>query len=74
MSYNLYKRLRSLLPESPLLIGTVTGINATEVYLTLPDGSSLKARGEATVGQKVYVRDGLIEGLAPDLTVVTLSV
>jgi len=36
--------------------------------ITLPGGGKLQARGEATQGQRVFVRDGAIEGPAPELT------
>ena len=38
--------------------------------ITLPGGGVLQARGEATAGQRVFVRDGVIEGEAPTLTYV----
>jgi hypothetical protein len=34
----------------------------------LPGGGKLQARGETTPGQRVFVRDGAIEGPAPELT------
>ena len=34
----------------------------------------LQARGDAAVSDRVFVRDGLIEGLAPALTVVTIDI
>jgi hypothetical protein len=36
----------------------------------LPGGGVLQARGDAAVGDRVFVRDGLIEGPAPALTYV----
>jgi hypothetical protein len=35
--------------------------------IEMPGGGVLQARGEATQGQRVFVRDGLIEGPAPEL-------
>jgi len=40
----------------------------------LPGGGVLQARGAAVVGDHVFVRDGLIEGLAPSLPIVSIDV
>jgi len=74
MGYNLYRDLRSLLPAPRLLIGTVTAIDAGKVMVTLPDGATLSARGNATLGSTVYIRDGAIEGPAPALTVEVIEI
>jgi len=67
MSRNLAYQLRALMPQRPLVIGTVQRIVSNIATVQLPDGTSLQARGSATIGMKVYVRDGAIEGEAPDL-------
>jgi hypothetical protein len=74
MSYNLYRRLRDILPDEPLLVGLITSESAAGYVIQLPDGAEIVARGDATVGQRVFVRAGLIEGPAPELPVVLLSV
>jgi hypothetical protein len=74
MTFNFYKRLRSILPEPRLLIGTVLSVDTTSARVELPDGSVVHARGEATAGQKVYLRNGVIEGPAPDLPVVNIEI
>lgn len=71
---NLYKALLGLLPQRPLLVGTVTSIAGGIATIELPDGKTVQARGDATVATKVYFRDGAIEGVAPDLTVVLIDV
>ena len=71
---NLWKRLKQLLPDAPLLIGTVTDVSTFGAMVELPDGSFVNVRGEASVGQKVFIRDGLIEGLAPTLTTVLIEI
>lgn len=68
VSTNLWRRLKQLLPDAPLLIGTVIAVSDYDVFVQLPDGAQLRARGEASVGQVVFVRDGLVEGEAPNLT------
>ena len=35
--------------------------------MVLPGGGLIRARGEATVGETVFVRDDVIEGVAPSL-------
>lgn len=67
MSTNLYARFISLLPQRPLLIGTVDSVTNGVAQVTMPGGGTMAARGEATVGSKVFVRDGVIEGSAPNL-------
>ena len=34
----------------------------------------VSVRGEATMGQKVFIRDGVIEGPAPSLTTVLIEI
>jgi hypothetical protein len=65
---NLYRQFLDLIPERPLQVGTVTSVNAGVATVELPGGGVLQARGQATAGQRVFVRDNAIEGLAPALT------
>lgn len=74
MSYNLYKRLRSLFPGARLQVGTITTITGSLATIQLPDGSTTTAIGAGTVGQQVYIRDGAIEGLAPALPVESITI
>jgi hypothetical protein len=74
MSSNPYRRLLALLPPKPLMLGTVTAIDGAVATLELPGGSQLSARGVAQVGDRVFVRDGLIEGQAPNLTYISAEV
>lgn len=71
---NLYGMFKDLLPDSALLVGTVEASNGDQHQVTLVDGGRITARGKATVGGKVFVRNGLIEGAAPDLTLETIEV
>jgi hypothetical protein len=74
MTFNLYKRLRSLFPEPRLQVGTVTAVDIGQATITLPDGSTTTARGAAGLGDQVYIRNGVIEGEAPAMTVVEIEV
>ena len=38
-----------------------------QALVVLPGGGLIRARGEATVGETVFVRDDVIEGVAPSL-------
>lgn len=64
---NLFKQFLDLLPPRPLEVGTVHSIHNGIATVQLPGGGVLQARGEAAQGQRVFVRDGLIEGPAPEL-------
>lgn len=67
---NLYRQFMAWIPDRPLEVGDVTAVAAGVATVTLPGGGLLQARGVATVGQRVWVRDGVIEGQAPTLTYV----
>ena len=69
---NLYRKFKALIPDAPLLVGTV--IATTPLRVELPDGTQVPARGEATLGDRVFVRDGAIEGPAPTLPVEIIEV
>lgn len=71
---NLWKRLKQLLPEAPLLAGVVVSSNAYGVTVELPDGSLVAVRGSASVAQRVFIRDGVVEGVAPSLTTVLIEI
>ncbi|MDO8773862.1 MAG: hypothetical protein Q7K57_35155 [Burkholderiaceae bacterium] len=61
---NLFKEFLALIPDP-----AVQSVSANVATVVLPGGGLLKARGGSPelVGRNVFVRDGVIEGLAPDL-------
>ena len=65
---NLYKQFMDLQSPKPLLVGTVAFVINGVATVDLPGGGRLQARGAAQAGQRVFVRDGVIEGDAPSLT------
>ena len=65
--HNLYEQFRRLVPNPPLQAGTVVEVGSGVVTVALPGGGLIKARGNATAGQKVFVRDDAVEGNAPNL-------
>lgn len=74
MSYNLYSRLRALFYQDRLEVGSVIAVEPGRVTVALPDGATVNVLGDATVGDRVYIRGGAIEGKAPALTVVDISI
>lgn len=66
MTSNPYKRLLALIPDPPEQIGQVTAVNDDGVTVQLPTGQPIRARGVASVGAFVFVRDGLVTGPAPE--------
>ncbi|TAG43605.1 MAG: hypothetical protein EAZ30_17995 [Betaproteobacteria bacterium] len=74
---NLYRALRELLPEAPLLVATVISVQATDGTSTVqyPGGNQQRVRGtSAAVASQVFVRNGIIENAAPALTALTIEV
>lgn len=71
---NPYKMLRDLLPDPALEVGEVIAFADGTATIELPGGGTVQGRGSATVGQRVFVRDGVIEGEAPALTTVLIEV
>ena len=74
MITNAYRRLIALLPETPSDVGEVTGVSADGCIVTLLTGALATVRGSASVGDFVYVKDGMIQGPAPVLETVEIEV
>ncbi len=73
--HNLYEQFRQLIPDPPVQAGTVVGVvGAGSVTVALPGGGLIRARGSAAIGQKVFVRDDVIEGVAPSLTLEIIEI
>ncbi|GAC1369742.1 MAG: hypothetical protein NVSMB36_19270 [Escherichia coli] len=71
---NLFKTFKDLIPDPPLMVGTVSAVVAGQCVINLPGGGQVAGRGAATVGEKVFVRDGFIEGVAPNLTMEIIEI
>lgn len=65
--HNVYEQFRRLIPDPPLQAGTVIEVGSGVVAVALPGGGVLRARGSAELGQVVFVRDDVVEGIAPSL-------
>ena len=72
--HNLYEQFRRLIPDPPLQAGTVIDTGSGVVTVQLPGGGLIKARGTADIGDRVFVRDEAIEGIAPSLPVEIIEV
>ena len=71
---NLFRQFEKLLPARPLLIGTVQSVTTDGLLVELLGGGTVRVRGEAEVGARVFVRDGAVEGPAPEMLFVPLEV
>jgi hypothetical protein len=74
MFKNPYALLRDLLPDAPLQVGEVVDVENGVATIAVPGGGRVQARGEATVGDRVFFRDGAIEGAAPSLPLVIIEI
>jgi hypothetical protein len=71
---NLWRQFADLLPESPLLIGTVQAMHTDQsLTVVLLDGGQLRVTGVMAVGQRVFVRAGEVVGPAPALPIVDID-
>lgn len=71
---NVYTQLIRLLPNAPLQVGQVIAVDGGVATIELPGGGRVQARGDAAVGQRVFCRDGVIEGAAPDMPFVSITI
>ena len=72
--HNVYEQFKQLLIDSPLQVGTVSELGTGVVTVELPGGGMVKARGSANVGERVFVRDGVIEAIAPSLSLEIIDI
>lgn len=74
MSLNVYRKFIEMLPQRPLQVGTAMSTEGGQTMVELPSGGILRVRGVAAQGQRVFVRDDVIEGNAPQLPIVTIEI
>lgn len=69
MSWNPFKRLSKLVAGPSTDVGEVVSLEGYGVVVELIAGGQVRARGmTVALGDFVYVRNGVIEGLAPNLS------
>ena len=76
---NLFKALVDALPSDPLKAGVVVSVEdgGLAAIVELPGGGQTRVRtAEVTtvVGDRVYIRNGVIEGAAPNKPIATGTV
>ena len=73
---NIYQRLRQLMPAPALLIADIIAVNSDNTStVQFPDGSQQRVRGTSVaVGPPAFVRDGIVEGLAPARSAVVIEI
>lgn len=71
---NLYAQFLRLIPNPPLQVGQVIAVDGGVATIELPGGGRVQARGDAAAGQRVFCRDGVIEGDAPDMPFVAITI
>ncbi|MFD2299890.1 hypothetical protein QRO11_03790 [Paracidovorax citrulli] len=70
MLHNPYRAFLALIPAEPLMVGEVLAAASGVATVQIIGGGQMQARGEATVGQRVFVQGGAIQGTAPSLAYV----
>jgi hypothetical protein len=67
MSWNPYKRLQQLVAGPGTDVGEVVSVETDGAIIELVSGAQIRAQGDATLGDWVYVKGGVIQGPAPPL-------
>lgn len=74
---NVYRRLLSLLPSDPLLVGDIVAIHGDgTATVALAGGGQIRVRNpqDFTVGARVFTLSGEIRGQAPVLPSVVIDI
>lgn len=66
---NRYTDIMRVLGPGPVQIGKVTAYADGTATVQLIRAGEIRARGQAAVGDNVYVQGGVIQGPAPDLPI-----
>lgn len=75
MSTNPYVIFKKLIPQSPLQIGTIVSVlNGVATIAVLGGGFDTARTTTLGVSAKVFYRDGVVEGPAPDLTLELIEI
>lgn len=74
---NIFRQLLDLLPQTPLMVATIQSVdvsNGSSIVAFNGGGTAVMRGSSIGVGGKCFVRNGLIEGAAPDLLMVEIEV
>jgi len=75
---NPFQQFLALIPDPALQVGVVLAVVNDIATIELPGGGQVSARGPGVdhtlVGARVFVRAGVVEGLAPDLPVELIDI
>lgn len=71
---NLFALFKTVLPDSSVQAGIIESVTGSGCWILLPSGNRILVRGTGTVGDHVFIRGGAIDGPAPNLTAVTITV
>lgn len=72
--HNVYEQFKQLLINPPLQVGTVSEVGVGVVTVQLPGGGTVRARGSASMGARVFIRDGVLEAVAPNLSLEIIEI
>ena len=66
---NIWQQFKALIPDGVRVVATITANNGNGTsQAELRDGSVITVRGDSvTTGQKVFIQNGDIKGISPDL-------
>ncbi|BEU96561.1 hypothetical protein ACDW_22660 [Acidovorax sp. DW039] len=67
---NLFAEFKALMEPGRVQVGEVISYVGGVATVTLPGGGQISARGQANVGGKFFVQEGVIQGPAPNLPIV----
>ncbi len=71
---NAYTQLKALFAPARVQVGEVSAYADGVATVNLPGGGQLRARGQSSVGARVFVQAGVIQGPAPALVYVQAEV
>lgn len=73
---NIFRRLQELQPAPAVLIADVVAVNDDNTStVQFQDGSQIRVRGTSVaVGQPAFIRNGIVEGLAPARTAIVIEI
>lgn len=70
---NRFTRFKKLLGNAPTRRGQVAAVDGTDLIVEEEGGGVSRIMGSATVGQWVYFRNHVMDGVAPSLPAVSVE-